>query len=47
MTAFVHSTVIICFRFLFVDHLGGTATLENAPKGIVKHVEQNPGSNTH
>ena len=27
MTVFVHSIVIICFRFLFVDRLGPTATL--------------------
>ena len=27
MTVFVHSMVIICFKFLFVDCLGPTATL--------------------
>ena len=27
MTVLVHSIVIICFKFLFVDHLGPTATL--------------------
>ena len=27
MTVFVHSIVIICFKFLFVDLLGPTATL--------------------
>ena len=27
MTVFVHSIVIICFKFLFVDRLGPTATL--------------------
>ena len=29
MTVFVHSIVIICFRFLFVDRLGPTATLRD------------------
>ena len=27
MTVFVHSIVMISFKFLFVDHLGPTATL--------------------
>ena len=27
MTVFVHSIVIICFKFLFVDRLGPIATL--------------------
>ena len=29
MTVFVHSIVIISFKFLFVDHLGPTATLNH------------------
>ena len=38
MTVFVHSIVIICFKFLFVDRFGPTATLmedfEIAAKGL-------------
>ena len=28
MTVYVHSMAIICFKFLFVDRLGPTATLK-------------------
>ena len=33
MTVFVHSIVIICFKFLFVDRLGPTAMLRKLNKG--------------